>query len=64
MTVADVENRIDRLEPHLRRPLPELRRTPRFLADVKLFFKEIGNGAVDNRDRLKNWLAHKPKELA
>lgn len=64
VTVADVGNRIDRLEPYLRRPLPELRRTRRFLEDVKLFFKEVGNGAVNNRDQLKNWLAHKPKELA
>lgn len=64
VSVADVENRIDRLEPYLRRPLQELRRSRRFLGDVKLFFQEAGNGAVNNRDQLKNWLAHKPKELA
>jgi hypothetical protein len=64
LSVVDVENRIDRLEPYLRRPLQELRRTRRFLEDVELFFQEASNDAVNKRDQLKNWLAHKPKELA
>jgi len=64
VSVANVDNRIDRLEPYLQRPLPELRRTRSFLEGVKLFFKELDNDAVNNRDQLKNWLAHKPKELA
>ncbi|MCG2631783.1 hypothetical protein L6654_34660 [Bradyrhizobium sp. WYCCWR 13023] len=64
VSVADIENRIDRLEPYLRRPLPELRRTPRFRDDVELLFQEAANSGVNNRDQLKNYLAHKPKELA
>lgn len=64
VSVTNVENRIDRLAPFLGRPLQELRRMQRFLEDLKLFFQEASNGAVNNRDQLKNWLAHKPKEPA
>lgn len=64
VSVARVENRIDRLMPYLVRPLSELRRTRSFLEGVKLFFNEAANSAVDNRDGLKNHLVHTPKKSA